>query len=194
MEVATIFGTITAVAGSIYNNERRIAEDRKQRELQNKSLDDYTDALNRNSEALKQHKELREEFLNKLENYKKHFQDSLNNSNEKSPEEFDKEFEALMNKYSINSPFESSELMSFSTSIILLCLVTLSALSGLIFNYYIKLYGEEYPEKVPKLILPLMKFYLKLSVYSNRYYVLLILICQFVVLLTASYLKFRGIA
>lgn len=118
----------------------------------------------------------------------------MNNSNEKSPEEFDKEFEALMNKYSINSPFESSELMSFSTSIILLCLVTLSALSGLIFNYYIKLYGEEYPEKVPKLILPLMKFYLKLSVYSNRYYVLLILICQFVVLLTASYLKFRGIA
>ena len=84
--------------------------------------------------------------------------------------------------------------MSFSTSIILFCFVTFSALSGLIFNHYIKLYGDKYPEKIPKFILPLMKFYLKLAVYSNSYYITLILISQSFVLLIGIYMKIRGIA
>ena len=38
---------------------------------------------------------------------------------------------------------------------------------GLITNNYIKLYGDQYREKVPKYFLPVMEKYLKLGQYSN---------------------------
>lgn len=194
MELATIYGAITVAIGSVYNNERNIVENKKNLQEKNETLDRHTETLNKNTEALKEQNRLTEDFQKKLEDYKKHFQEAQNKSDFKSPEEFKKELDDLLERPSINSPFEYSELMSFSTSIILFCFVTFSALSGLIFNYYIKLYGNKYPEKIPKYILPLMKFYLKFSVYSNSYYITLILISQSFVLLISIYMKIRGIA
>lgn len=194
LELAIIYGLITVVVGSIYNNERNIAENKKNLQEKNETLDRHTEALNKNTEVLKEQNRLTEDFQKKLEDYKKHFQEASNKSDFKSPEEFKKELDNLLEKYSVNSPYEHLELMSFSTSIILFCFVTFSALSGLIFNHYIKLYGDKYPEKIPKFILPLMKFYLKLAVYSNNYYITLILISQSFVLLIGIYMKFRGIA
>jgi hypothetical protein len=85
-------------------------------------------------------------------------------------------------------------LFTFSTSLVLLSGVTLSSVMGLIINYYIKLYGEQFIDKAPKLILPLVKYYLKFTQYNNYYYIIIIVISQLFILLISIYLKFRGIA
>ena len=87
---------------------------------------------------------------------------------------------------------DNSIFMNFSTSIILNSMIGLSAVISLMMNYYIQLYGDQYKEKVPKWILPLLNFYMNFTVYSNRYYIMLLVLTQGLNLMIGIYLKYRN--
>jgi hypothetical protein len=53
---------------------------------------------------------------------------------------------------------------------ILICVI------GLIVNYHVKLYGDQYMDKLPKWSLPIVKYYLILGQYTNYYYMVSILV------------------
>jgi hypothetical protein len=71
-------------------------------------------------------------------------------------------------------------------------MIGLSAVISLMMNYYIQLYGDQYKEKVPKWILPLLNFYMNFTVYSNRYYIMLLVLTQGLNLMIGIYLKYRN--
>lgn len=100
------------------------------------------------------------------------------------------DLKVLHTNESINYPFYAS----FSTAFMLASYATLSALMGLITNYYTKLYGDKYVDKAPKRLLPIINFYFKLVQHSNTYYYVIIMISQVLIMLGCIYMKFRGIA
>lgn len=213
-EVAALIGSITLVATTIYNTERNIQENKKleqQKIIQNENisnqLEEQKELLNQQKELLNQLKEESTDLRDKLSLYEKFYKEATNNSsiNEslKSPTEFKNEVNLSLSKLNTDLdnidksslyPFENNLLFSFSTSFILASSVALSAVMGLIFNHYIKLYGDQYVNKTPKWVLPIMNYYLKFTHYSNYYYIILIVVSQLLILLTSIYLKFRGIA
>lgn len=91
---------------------------------------------------------------------------------------------------SVNYPFYAS----FSTAFMLASFATLSALMGLITNYYTKLYGDKYVDKAPKWLLPIINNYFKLVEHSNKYYYIIIFLSQVLIMLGCIYMKLRGIA
>ena len=83
--------------------------------------------------------------------------------------------------------------MNFSTSIILNSMIGLSAVISLMMNYSIQLYGDQYKEKIPKWSLPLLNLYNNFTVYSNRYYIMLLVLTQGLNLMIGIYLKYRNL-
>jgi uncharacterized membrane-anchored protein YhcB (DUF1043 family) len=220
-EVAALIGSITLVAISIYNTERNIQENKRLEQQKNVQNENILDQLKEQNKLLNKIQEESAELRDKLNLYEKYYKEASNNSliNEslKSPTEFKNEVNLSLSKLNTNLDnmdksslsklnvnlddisksslysFENNTLLSFSTSFILASGVALSAIMGLIFNHYIKLYGDQYVNKVPKLVLPIMNNYLKFVHYSNNYYIILIIVSQLLILLTSIYLKFRGI-
>nr|QYC35761.1 hypothetical protein [Apophysomyces elegans] len=71
-----------------------------------------------------------------------------------------------------DSSLEFSTLQLVSITLFLYDIAILICLIGIIVNYYIRLYGNEYKEKLPKWSLPIIRYYLKLAEYTNYTYVL----------------------
>jgi hypothetical protein len=88
---------------------------------------------------------------------------------------------------------DNSTFMNFSTSIILNSMIGLSAVISLMMNYYIQLYGDKYKDKLPKWSLPLLNFYMNFTIYSNRYYIMLLVLTQGLNLMIGIYLKYRNL-
>lgn len=128
------------------------------------------------------------ELANKQEINKVSDNDTLDSLNIKKASLFD--LEALHTNESINYPFYAS----FSTAFMLASFATLSALMGLITNYYTKLYGDQYVNKAPKWLLPIINNYFNLVEHSNKYYYIIIFLSQAMIMLGCIYMKFRGIA
>jgi hypothetical protein len=88
---------------------------------------------------------------------------------------------------------DNSSLMNFSTSIILNSMIGLSAVISLILNHFIEKYSHQYKEKFPKWSLPILNFYVNFTMYSNRYYIFILVLSQSLTLLIGIYLKFRNL-
>ena len=88
---------------------------------------------------------------------------------------------------------DNSTFMNFSTSIILNSMIGLSAVISLMMNYYIQLYGDQYKDKLPQWSLPLLNFYMNFTIYSNRYYIMLLVLTQGSNLMIGIYLKYRNL-
>lgn len=92
-------------------------------------------------------------------------------------------------------PINSLDLeASFSISIILFVIAALSALIGLLVNFYINKHGKEWNNQVPTFLKPLINYYLKITPYTGYINMVIIGICLLFILLVAIYMKFRGIA
>ena len=63
---------------------------------------------------------------------------------------------------------------------------------GLIVNYYIKLYGEQYMDKFPKWSLPIVRNYLKLGLLTNYYYIGMIMLSLLFSTITSILIYFRN--
>lgn len=101
---------------------------------------------------------------------------------------------SLIDIDSILSVINEPGFISLSICIFLFSFVTVSSTFGLISNYYIDKFGDQYKNKVPKWLLPYFKIRKNLNNYSNKYYTTIILASQFMIMLLCVYMKFRGIA
>lgn len=196
-EFTAIFGTIIGSGTLIYNNERNIKNANKLAGLQ--------------YENDKQNNEVLSNIYTKLENLENKF------NNIQTISEIDKlELKNLMNKAvkeslddlntidvskstifdidSFISTVSEPGFFSFSICILLFSLITVSLTFGLISNYYFDKYGEQYKDKLPNWILFYIKVRKKFNNFVNKYYIIMILICQFMIILLSIYIKFRGIA
>jgi hypothetical protein len=152
-EAFALIGTITAIATAVYSTERNIYENRRRDNEEKINNQDLQNKIN--------------ELKEKLELYKNSYKEAIENNSlskeDLSPTELNNKVASSLSKINIdlnnidksslysNEYFDNNNLLfSFSTSFILLSLITLSSVSGLIFNYYIKLYGDQYLDKVPK--------------------------------------------
>jgi hypothetical protein len=216
-EALAMIGSLTVLAGSVYNTERMIYNNTKNVQLVHglelqRNEEDSTKKL----EILALEKENMELKI-ALETLK---QSNLNQSESSSLKSTNQVESALVpgdvlapdqvacagsksvyNLDEISSNINQSNLfivdnsifMNFSTSIILNSMIGLSAVISLMMNYYIQLYGDQYKEKVPKWILPLLNFYMNFTVYSNRYYIMLLVLTQGLNLMIGIYLKYRNL-
>jgi hypothetical protein len=152
-EAFALIGTITIIATSVYNTERTIYENRKR----------YDEKKIENQDLQNQINELRDKLELYRDSYKEAVESNSLDKEDLSPTELNNKVASSLSKVNIdlnnidksslysNEYFNNDNLLfSFSTSFILLSLITLSSVSGLIFNYYIKLYGDQYIDKVPK--------------------------------------------
>ena len=216
-EALAMIGSLTVFAGSVYNTERMIYNNTKNVQLVHglelqRNEEDSTKKL----EILALEKENMELKI-ALETLK---QSNLNQS-ESSSLKSTNQVESVLVPWDVLAPdqvaargqnqflnldeissninqsnlfiVDNSIFMNFSTSIILNSMIGLSAVISLMMNYYIQLYGDQYKEKVPKWILPLLNFYMNFTVYSNRYYIMLLVLTQGLNLMIGIYLKYRNL-
>lgn len=86
--------------------------------------------------------------------------------------------------FNINSVLDSTVYPTDPQNLILISyflfnLTILWCIIGLTLNYYIKLYGDQYLDHVPKWLLPLMKIYLKYTLFNSNILLMILLISVF---------------
>jgi hypothetical protein len=86
--------------------------------------------------------------------------------------------------FKINSIFEKTlfstdPLNLIALSYFLFNVAILWCVIGLTVNYYIKLYGDQYLDNTLKWLLPFVKTYLKLTLFSSKYLLVILIISIF---------------
>lgn len=220
-QAGVIIGTIGVMSAAVYSIEKNISENKKNQTAINEQIENLRKLVEeqklelerQRSESAEREKRL-DEILNNLDKYQKMAEEAFNNetseyltklaNEQKINEVLDNNTLDLLNikkaslfdleAFNLNESVNYSFYASFSTAIMLGSYTTLSALMGLITNYYTKLYGDQYVDKAPKWLLPIIKNYFKLVEHSNTYYYIIIFISQVLIMLSCIYMKFRGIA
>jgi hypothetical protein len=90
--------------------------------------------------------------------------------------------------FEINSIFEKTlfstdPLNLIALSYFLFNVAILWYVIGLTVNYYIKLYGDQYLDNTPKWLLPFVKTYLKFTLFSSKYLLVILIISIFLSML-----------
>ena len=203
-QLGFIITGVSAVGAAVYATERNISENRRNQTVINEQIDKLRKLIEEQKHESKEKDSKIQELLNNLELYQKMANEAFKNKNLESQTELEDntldslnvkkaslfDLEALHTNESVNYSFFAS----FSTGIMLFSFAALSALMGLITNYYTKLYGDQYINKAPKWLLPIINNYFKLVNHSNTYYYIIIFLSQVLIMLTCIYMKFRGIA
>ena len=203
-QLGSIITGVSAVGAAVYVTERNISENRRNQTVINEQIDKLRKLIEEQKHESKEKDSKIQELLNNLELYQKMANEAFKNKNLESQTELEDntldslnvkkaslfDLEALHTNESVNYSFFAS----FSTGIMLFSFAALSALMGLITNYYTKLYGDQYINKAPKWLLPIINNYFKLVNHSNTYYYIIIFLSQVLIMLTCIYMKFRGIA
>jgi hypothetical protein len=220
-EALAMIGSLTVFTGSVYNTERiaysntknveltHELESKRMKVLQERELE-ISESKNKGLELEIKLETLKQSNLNQSKSSPVDITDQikpiLNPISSKSEFSSGEEFRAGNSEYGSNlnevlldmnkSSFfilDNSSLINFSTSIILNSVIGLSAVISLIINYYIEKYSNQYKEKAPKWSLPILNFYVNFTMYSNRYYIFILVLAQGLTLLIGIYLKFRNI-
>ena len=203
-QLGSIITGASAVSAAVYATERNISENKKNQTNINEEINKLRKLIEEQRHESKEKDKKIEEILNNLDQYQKMANEAFKNKNLESQTELENntldslnikkaslfDLESLHTNESVNYPFYAS----FSTGFMLFSFATLSALMGLITNYYTKLYGDQYINKAPKWLLPIINNYFKLVNHSNTYYYIIIFLSQVLIMLTCIYMKFRGIA
>lgn len=220
-QAGAVIGTAGVLGAAVYSTERNISENKKNQTATNEQIENLRKLVEEQKlelerqrlESAEKEKKL-DEILNNLDKYQKMAKEAFNNETPEYSTELANEQE--INKVSDNDTLDSLNIKkaslfdletfnsnesvnysfyaSFSTAFMLASFATLSALMGLITNYYTKLYGDQYVDKAPKWLLPIINNYFKLVEHSNTYYYIIIFISQVLIMLGCIYMKFRGIA
>ena len=219
-QAAPLIGAGALAGSTLYSTERNINENRKSQAVRDEQVAEIKKLLDEQKSINQEQKEQVEELKELISKYQKLVKEnnetlelptkvantdklpneegindlSISSTNVKKSSLFDLEF---LNSNEILYPNEfanNSNLVSFSSSLLLASFAALSALMGLITNYYTKLYGDKYVDKAPKWVLPIINNYLKLVNHSNHYYFIIIFLSQVLIMLISIYMKFRGIA
>jgi len=220
-QAGAVIGTAGVLGAAVYSTERNISENKKNQTATNEQIENLRKLVEEQKlelerqrlESAEKEKKL-DEILNNLDKYQKMAKEAFNNETPEYSTELANEQE--INKISDNDTLDSLNIKkaslfdletfnsnesvnysfyaSFSTAFMLASFATLSALMGLITNYYTKLYGDQYVDKAPKWLLPIINNYFKLVEHSNTYYYIIIFISQVLIMLGCIYMKFRGIA
>ena len=215
-QLGFIITGVSAVGAAVYATERNISENRRNQTVINEQIDKLRKLIEEQKHESKEKDSKIQELLNNLELYQKMANEAFKNKNLESQTELeDNTLDSLnvkkaslfdLEAFNFNQPRPGETMLplgesvnypfyaSFSTAFMLASFATLSALMGLITNYYTKLYGDQYINKAPKWLLPIINNYFKLVNHSNTYYYIIIFLSQVLIMLTCIYMKFRGIA
>lgn len=207
-EALAMIGSLTVFAGSVYNTERSVYNNTKNVELAHELESKRTKEFQERELVIVESKNKGFELEIELETLK---QLNLNKSNP-SPVDLTDKIQPITNSVYSKSELgsnlneslldvnqssflilDNSSLMNFSTSIILNSMIGLSAVISLILNHFIEKYSHQYKEKFPKWSLPILNFYVNFTMYSNRYYIFILVLSQSLTLLIGIYLKFRNL-
>ncbi|KAG2216633.1 hypothetical protein INT45_007208 [Circinella minor] len=171
-QLGSIITGASAVSAAVYATERNISENKKNQTNINEEINKLRKLIEEQRHESKEKDKKIEEILNNLDQYQKMANEAFKNKNLESQTELENntldslnikkaslfDLESLHTNESVNYPFYAS----FSTGFMLFSFATLSALMGLITNYYTKLYGDQYINKAPKWLLPIINNYFKL--------------------------------
>lgn len=202
-QAGVVIGTIGLMSAAVYSIEKNISENKKNQTAINEQIENIRklaeeqklELERQRSESAEKEKRL-DEILNNLDKYQKMAEEAFNNetseyltklaNEQKINEVLDNNTLDLLNikkaslfdleAFNLNESVNYSFYASFSTAIMLGSYATLSALMGLITNYYTKLYGDQYVDKAPKWLLPIINYNFKLVEHSNTYYYIIIFI------------------
>ena len=198
-KISSTMGTIitgaVTVLGGLYLGERRMTLSKYETQMKHQHEMELADKTHNHTIEIIKYKYDREEELMKIKS-------ALTSTDSTGP--VTKALSELHNittespSYdSIPSVFEyillpTTPSQFFGIGLFMFNLTIFICVIGLIVNYYIKLYGEQYMEKFPKWSLPIVRNYLKLGLLTNYYYIGMIMLSLLFSTITSILIYFRN--